>query len=531
VSAAEKSSDGRAGSRGNLLRWGAALGLILLPQAVLVALGSVWLWQQGWLWAWIVGALVLTGAGAWLARNLRGRKPEVLVVAPDAAWPPVARAAWDDVEAVARRVETTDALPSDWDAARALLGEVLTTVARRYHPDRERPELEAPAEDVALLVERVASDLRQVIGERVPGAHLFTLGDMVRLADWAKWSRRAWTGYRLARFGFNPLAALFSEARDQAAQWFLNASGDELRRWATGYAVRRAGLYAIEMYGRVRLPEPEKLSATRTAATRRDAERLAERGEELSVEPVRLLLVGQTKAGKSSLVNALAGALEAPVDALPCTVGTTPYRLGRTGELELMVVDTAGYGGGDKAAIATVLKESEATDLIVVVLSAVAADRAADRRMLDDLRTRHLERAERRSPGLVVALTHVDLLRPPREWAPPYDLKGDVRPKARSIAAAVAHVAAELNLEAGNVIPVCLAAGREYNVAEALVPALVAALPVAAQSRASRMHAAWREGDRWGRLWEQARGAGLVLAEVGLAAGRGWLERRGKGKE
>ena len=48
-------------------------------------------------------------------------------------------------------------------------------------------------------------------------------------------------------------------------------------------------------------------------------------------EPLRVLLVGQVKAGKSSLVNAMFGDLKAAVDVLPTTRGVVPLVLDRDG--------------------------------------------------------------------------------------------------------------------------------------------------------------------------------------------------------
>ena len=67
---------------------------------------------------------------------------------------------------------------------------------------------------------------------------------------------------------------------------------------------------------RVRRPRSRRTSRPRPVAT---WQALDERGS----EPIRILVAGQTGAGKSSLVNALANAVEAAVNAVPTTTRFT----------------------------------------------------------------------------------------------------------------------------------------------------------------------------------------------------------------
>src|SRR5262249_23260881 len=68
-------------------------------------------------------------------------------------------------------------------------------------------------------------------------------------------------------------------------------------------------------------------------------------------------------------------------------------------------------------------------------------------------------------PPIILALTHVDELRPASEWTPPYDIAAPTGPKARSISAAIKSVADTLNLQPDVIVPVALPRGREpYNI-------------------------------------------------------------------
>src|SRR5450631_1930458 len=98
------------------------------------------------------------------------------------------------------------------------------------------------------------------------------------------------------------------------------------------------------------------------------------------------------------------------------------------------------------------------------VASATQPARGPDRKCLDDVRARAETQLARRPPPILLALTHIDELRPAGEWTPPYDIIAPVGPKARAIAAAVNSTARALDLRVDAIVPVAMPPGREpYN--------------------------------------------------------------------
>ncbi len=69
-------------------------------------------------------------------------------------------------------------------------------------------------------------------------------------------------------------------------------------------------------------------------------------------------------------------------------------------------------------------------------------------------------------------LTHIDLLTPALEWAPPYDWLEPKRTKEQQIAEAAAAVNEQLGDYLAGVIPVCVAPNKVYGVEEWLLPAV-----------------------------------------------------------
>jgi len=123
--------------------------------------------------------------------------------------------------------------------------------------------------------------------------------------------------------------------------------------------------------------------------------------------------------------------MRATTDVLPHTHALTPYRWEREGEFLGLVFRQPGYGD-EFTWVEHQTGELQKVDLILLVCAATHAGRAADAQFLKTLRGVYAKTPERIPPPIVVAVTHIDLLRPAREWHPPYDLgKPAARKKPR----------------------------------------------------------------------------------------------------
>ena len=134
---------------------------------------------------------------------------------------------------------------------------------------------------------------------------------------------------------------------------------------------------------------------------------------------MRLVLIGQVSAGKSSLVNALAQESRSAVGPLPTTARVAEYRLELAGRPAVSLVDMPGLEDGTEAEF---LEQVERADLVVWVASATQPARDTDRKALAAVRAWAAAQLTRRVPPIVLALTHIDELRPAGEWQPPYDI-------------------------------------------------------------------------------------------------------------
>src|SRR5262249_54713275 len=98
--------------------------------------------------------------------------------------------------------------------------------------------------------------------------------------------------------------------------------------------------------------------------------------------------------------------------------------------------------------------------------------RQADLEMLRGLRRWFESRPDLKRPPLLGVLTHIDLLSPAMEWAPPYDWQKPQRPKEQQIQQAVAAVRDQLGDYLVGMVPLCTAAGKVYGVEEWFLPTL-----------------------------------------------------------
>ena len=86
------------------------------------------------------------------------------------------------------------------------------------------------------------------------------------------------------------------------------------------------------------------------------------------------------------------------------------------------------------------MKLAKETDLLILVCHARNAARKADVEFLDRLKADFEKLPGLKLPTVLMAMTHIDLLTPASEWAPPYDWEAGTRPKEVSIRNAVAAV-------------------------------------------------------------------------------------------
>jgi hypothetical protein len=444
------------------------IALVTLPWLSLLALGLVWLWQGGRVAIWALSAAAL-GLLAWpVSRTVRRRADEEArralgeVAEPSRTWNTAERDAWTEVLAIA------DATPpfsfTEIEPLLARGRETVLAVARRFHPDAASAWSRFSLPEALLLAERLARDFRRDALQHIPGIRAVRLSHLLWLQrqndQYGALAQTGWrVGYgvwRLVRAALNPLQAVGQETSGLMVERTLGVLSYRLRAYATRLLILETGRAAIDLYsGRLALSEDEIRAAQQSDRTAAAASPLA---------PVRILLVGQVSAGKSSLLNALAREIRAAVGPLPTTAHVSEHQLELDGRPAVILVDMPGLDD-EIATPEELLRQIERADLVLWVASAVQPAREADRKALDAFRAWSQAQLARRPAPVLLALTHIDQLRPSAEWSPPYDIVSAASTKARSIRAAIDAISNTLGLAPQVIIPIALPPDRNaYNI-------------------------------------------------------------------
>lgn len=524
------------------------LALLILP-ALITFGAAIWaFWRTGILW-WTWWVLPVCWGIAWLiirragdperAAAARARGDEPPPPRPS-HWSPADRAAMEIVEAAATAIDEEEATRRLEPAhALAAARELAEQLARHYHPGERDPLARVTVVELVAAANLALDDLEQRVNDVVPGSHLITIGQWRALARSPRLVKAASGAAWLASSLVNPA----NLARWGAARGTIDPLAGQVRRNVLvgfhAFMVRRLGAHLIEMHsGRLRggsaryravmqAPESGPAAAPRDGGGVREREREGEgeAGDVGIADVVRVAVIGQQAAGVSSVVAALLGRPGEPEAA-----GPGRHRLRGLGEdaPRIEFEELPGYGGDDAAAAASaVLAAADRTDLVLVVLDARRPARAVDRTMLETLRERREARRGSTPPPVVAVITHVDQLSPVREWDPPYDWTAPTQPKERSIAEAVAAVAADLEPLVDAVVPACTGpeADRVHGVDEWLTPVMSSLVDRAQAGAMVRSLNQEVDRDRVARVAGQMAAAGRAIIGAAIE-GRGGPGRR-----
>ncbi len=486
---------------------------LLVPTLSLLPLGSLWLWQKGYLLYWALATAGFVGISYFVQQRLMQTfdtadsltDAHTKTTTADPGWTPAEEQAWTDVLDIARRLDVRSL--NSQDAVIALGAETVSAVAKRLHPEVPEPLWQFTVPEALAIIEQVSRRLRDFAVESIPLSDRLTVAQAMSLYEWRGAigiAEKAYDVWRLVRLA-NPLAAATHEMRERLSKQMLQWGRDNVsQRLAKAY-ITEIGRAAIDLYGGRLRASPRQIGSGLSSDARANELDISSRG----IEPLRILIAGQVGAGKSSLINALAGEIQAAVDVLPTTTGFVAYELRKSGFPAAQLIDSPGLSTRSDDSRSLTDKAINC-DLVLWIVPADRADREVERKAIAALRGRFAMLPNRRAPPMLLILSHIDRLRPFNEWLPPYDLQAADRPKSTSIRSAVSEFSSELGFTEIDVVPVNLGSRPPYNV-DVLWARMLSALPDAQRAQLVRQLRDATSDWNWRNIWAQATRAGRIL--------------------
>src|SRR5262245_54993437 len=286
---------------------GILLALVAAPVLFLIGTGAWWLWSAGWMpWVWWPMAACLGTSyllGAWWQRRARIKQ------SPHFDNPTHGtnrdQQAWELIGARARTVKQID--PKQLVQFQFYVNtaqDMALELARFYHPKAQDPISSLTIPEILAVIELAAHDLAEMIDKNLPGGHLLTINDCRRPSQLMDWYQHASNAYWAISAVFSPInTALRYAASKVGLTMPMQVLQENVLAWFYTAFIHRVGTYLIVLHsGRLRV------------GAKRYRELLAQAGvsntdpQNATQQEVTLCVIGQVKAGKSSLVNAILGA-------------------------------------------------------------------------------------------------------------------------------------------------------------------------------------------------------------------------------
>lgn len=494
--------------------------LVLTPFGFLTGVGFYHLWTTDWLfWVWwpLAACFAVAYLLAW--RWQKQINDNVAAEPPPEYFTERDRLAWKAIEA---HIRDSSKVSMDDMAGIKIYADVAQKMAPElaaiYHPNASDPMGNLTIPEVLAVVELAAHDLGEMAKTYLPGGHLVTLDRFRQARQAVKWYQRANNTFWAASAVIDPVR---TGLRYVAAKAGLGKPLDMFKEniflWFFAQYVRRLGHYLIELYsGRLKVGVERyrelKEQPDDSQPVGADGIIVVDGAKTSQARAVTIAVIGQVKAGKSSLINALLGEQRARTDVIPATSGISRYEL-TVDQSKLVLLDTVGYNqsGADADQFEATVEAAQQADLIFLVAHARNPGRDADVKLWKDFQEWFSDRPELKMPPVLIVLTHIDLLTPAMEWAPPYDWRNPGRVKEKQIAEAAAVTREQFGPVPMAVVPVCTAETKIYGIEEELVPEMTALLGAARSVAFLRCVHAEADERQLEKIFDQVLAAGKLL--------------------
>ncbi|MEM7760249.1 MAG: GTPase, partial [Cyanobacteria bacterium P01_A01_bin.40] len=238
------------------------------------------------------------------------------------------------LEQIIAKTRNDEPIWLDWQTFWQRCLEIVQAISEIYHPEVKRPLLNIYLPQAYGLIRGTVDDTDRMMQKLSPVLNRVSVGQAVEAYEVYRKiepsARKLSQVFKWSQWLLNPAAA----AANLATKKFNNQANQELllnlSQLMREVALRNLAQQAIALYGDETITLPEvapnpTLPQTKTQ-TLKEILASAEPEAEVVKQPVKIILVGRTGAGKSSLINTLFQSEEAEVDVLPSTEEIQTYR-------------------------------------------------------------------------------------------------------------------------------------------------------------------------------------------------------------
>lgn len=426
-------------------RWTAALLVSLLPIVILMGFGLGLAIKYGYM---LVLSLAITVSVAlvffmlFLARVLaasnKNSELDTVNLSPDLVsasqdWSHRELEIWQQAKTYSRERLASNADWSDMDK-QALL--VFNLVAKAYH----KKSLDFSIAEGLKLIEEVSRRYRLVLKEHIPAVDIIKVSHLKsgyklydKYGDMGPVLFNVLRGLNYAKnIVINPGKAASDFIKQQFSSNMTEGLVDEMQLKAKAALLDEVAAVAINLYSQRFSIDEQDIKPS--ASLESDKAYLA-----AELEPIRVVIVGQIGAGKSSLINLLNGTFAVEVGVLATTEGVTVCEA-QLGEAKIKLIDLPGLDGQPRSET-LIFSEFLKADLVLWLVRANQPARDLDNKFRQRV-TEHyaqLNNISHKQPTMICIVNHVDMLNPVNDWQPPYDLTDTKSAKAQIISQALAY--------------------------------------------------------------------------------------------
>ena len=492
--------------------------LFLLPILALIGFGLYFLWLQNWLY-YAIGAISACIALFFTLTKWRSYQKKPLIIkpieiSPNPNWSDEALDAWAELESFTKSYPIKTDFVTNPNKILKLTNEILLLVASHFNAKSKYPILEFPIPYLLKLISLVCDDLQREVLDKIPGSHAIKIGDLLLAKEYYDKGIKIKSVYNVFNHLFNWPGAALGKARGLLMDGGFSLIREELMQRLLSAYISKLGYYAIQLYsGQITLDDISPIEIL-SDITKKDVKKI--QAYEQSLEPLRILVLGQVSSGKSTLINKLFGEIRTAEGVLPTTSKITPFKLEREGLEVATILDSAGYGGLEHEDAPAILKKAwEEIDVVLIVCNASHAAREEDAKQLQKLRHEfQLHRKNRTLPVIIAVACQIDKLRPFREWLPPYNIQDPQSIKAQSIREVCEAISHDLTLPLDRIVPVCLAPEKPtYNLDDGLIPLIHELLDDAQRARYLRCLVHKKDKSYWKEWRKQVINTGQFVID------------------